>query len=77
MRVGKKLVPPATPSVQGHRRMIAHSPAPMALAHGKTLPPPPYTQSFAVVHRLRDGLIVEADYYLDRDQALQAAGVSE
>jgi ketosteroid isomerase-like protein len=35
----------------------------------------PYTQSFAVVHRLRDGLIVEADYYLDRDQALQAAGL--
>jgi ketosteroid isomerase-like protein len=25
----------------------------------------PYTQSFAVMHRLRDGLIVEADYYLD------------
>jgi ketosteroid isomerase-like protein len=37
----------------------------------------PYTQSFAVVHRLRDGLIVEADYYLDRDQALEAAGLSE
>jgi ketosteroid isomerase-like protein len=37
----------------------------------------PYTQSFAVVHRLRDGLIVEADYYLDRAQALQAAGLSE
>jgi ketosteroid isomerase-like protein len=35
----------------------------------------PYTQSFAVVHRLRDGLIVEADYYLDRAQALQAAGL--
>jgi ketosteroid isomerase-like protein len=35
----------------------------------------PYTQSFAVVHRLRDGLIVEADYYLDRNQALQAAGL--
>jgi ketosteroid isomerase-like protein len=32
----------------------------------------PYTRSFAVVHRLRDGLIVEADYYLDRDQALKA-----
>ena len=27
----------------------------------------PYTQSFAVVHRLRDGLIVQADHYLDRD----------
>jgi ketosteroid isomerase-like protein len=37
----------------------------------------PYTQSFAVVHRLRDGLIVEADYYLDRDQALEAAGLRE
>jgi ketosteroid isomerase-like protein len=35
----------------------------------------PYTQSFAVVHRLRDGLIVEADYYLDRAQALQAVGL--
>jgi ketosteroid isomerase-like protein len=37
----------------------------------------PYTQAFAVVHRLRDGLIVEADYYLDRGQALQAVGLSE
>jgi len=37
----------------------------------------PYTQSFAVVHRLRDVLIVEADYYLDVDQAIQAAGLSE
>jgi ketosteroid isomerase-like protein len=37
----------------------------------------PYTQSFAVVHRLRDGLIVEADYYLDRAQALEAAGLRE
>ena len=37
----------------------------------------PYTQSFAVIQRLRDGLIVEADYYLDRAQALQAAGLSE
>ena len=37
----------------------------------------PYTQSFAVVHRLRDGLIIEADYYLDRAQALEAAGLSE
>ena len=35
----------------------------------------PYTQSFAVVHRLQDGLIVEADYYLERDQAMQAAGL--
>ena len=37
----------------------------------------PYTQSFAVLHRLRDGLIVEADYYLDRAQALEAAGLRE
>jgi ketosteroid isomerase-like protein len=37
----------------------------------------PYTQSFAVVHRLRDGLIVEADYYLDRAQALDAVGLGE
>ena len=37
----------------------------------------PYTQSFAVVHRLRDGLIIEADYYLDRAQALQAVGLRE
>ncbi len=38
---------------------------------------PPYTQSFAVVQRLRDGLIIEADYYLDRTQALEAVGLSE
>jgi ketosteroid isomerase-like protein len=37
----------------------------------------PYTQSFAVVHRLRDGLIVEADYYLDRAAALEAVGLQE
>jgi ketosteroid isomerase-like protein len=37
----------------------------------------PYTQTFAVVHRLRDGLIVEADYYLDRDAALEAVGLRE
>ncbi len=36
---------------------------------------PPYTQSFAVVQRLRDGLIIEADYYLDRAQALEAVGL--
>jgi ketosteroid isomerase-like protein len=35
----------------------------------------PYTQSFAVVHRLRDGLIAEADYYLDRATALAAVGL--
>jgi uncharacterized protein len=37
----------------------------------------PYTQSFAVVQRLRDGLVVEADYYLDRAAALQAVGLQE
>jgi ketosteroid isomerase-like protein len=34
-----------------------------------------YTQTFAVVHRLREGLIVEADYYLDRAAALEAVGL--
>jgi ketosteroid isomerase-like protein len=38
---------------------------------------PPYTQSFAVVQRLQDGLIIEADYYLDRSQALEAVGLRE
>ena len=38
---------------------------------------PPYTQSFAVVQRLRDGLVIEADYYLDRDQALAAVGLRD
>jgi ketosteroid isomerase-like protein len=37
----------------------------------------PYTDSFAVVHRLRHGLIVEADYYLDRAAALEAVGLRE
>jgi ketosteroid isomerase-like protein len=37
----------------------------------------PYTETFAVVHRLRDGLIVEADYYLDRAAALEAVGLGE
>ena len=37
----------------------------------------PYTGSFAVVHRLRLGLIVEADYYLDRAAALEAVGLRE
>jgi ketosteroid isomerase-like protein len=37
----------------------------------------PYTQSFAVVHRMRDGLIAEADYFLDRAQALEAVGLHE
>jgi ketosteroid isomerase-like protein len=36
---------------------------------------PPYTQSFAVVQRMRDGLVIEADYYLDRDHALEAVGL--
>jgi ketosteroid isomerase-like protein len=44
---------------------------------GKDASDAPYTQSFAVVQRLRDGLIVEADYYLDRADALEAAGLSE
>jgi ketosteroid isomerase-like protein len=35
-----------------------------------------YTQSFAVVHRLRDGRIAEADYYLDPVQALDATHIS-
>jgi ketosteroid isomerase-like protein len=38
---------------------------------------PPYTQSFAVVQRMRDGLVIEADYYLDRAQALEAVGLRE
>jgi ketosteroid isomerase-like protein len=37
----------------------------------------PYTQSFAVVHRFRDGLIIEADYYLDRPQAFRAVGLEQ
>jgi ketosteroid isomerase-like protein len=37
----------------------------------------PYTDSFAVVHRLRDGLVVEADYYLDRAAALKAVGLRD
>ena len=37
----------------------------------------PYTASFAVVHQLRDGLVVEADYYLDRTTAMQAVGLRE
>ena len=37
----------------------------------------PYTDSFAVVHRLRHGLIVEADYYLDRAAALEAVALRE
>jgi ketosteroid isomerase-like protein len=44
---------------------------------GETTRESPYTQSFAVVHRLRDGLIVEADYYLERADALNAAGLRE
>jgi ketosteroid isomerase-like protein len=35
-----------------------------------------YTQSFAVVHRLREGRIAEADYYLDPVQALEATRIS-
>jgi ketosteroid isomerase-like protein len=44
---------------------------------GQSATDAPYTRSFAVVHRLHDGLIVEADYYLDRAQALEAAGLRE
>jgi ketosteroid isomerase-like protein len=44
---------------------------------GRAASEAPYTRSFAVVQRLRDGLIVEADYYLDRAQALEAAGLEE
>jgi ketosteroid isomerase-like protein len=36
---------------------------------------PPYTQSFAVVQRVEDGLVRETDYYLDREQALEAVGL--
>jgi ketosteroid isomerase-like protein len=35
----------------------------------------PYTQSFGVVHIMRDGMIVEADYYLDPADALRAVGL--
>jgi ketosteroid isomerase-like protein len=45
----------------------------VAQAAGRETP----TQSFAVVHRLREGLIVEADYYLDRAAALHAVGLRE
>jgi hypothetical protein len=37
--VGKKLAPPATSDALGHRRMMAHNLASMALTHGVTLPP--------------------------------------
>jgi ketosteroid isomerase-like protein len=37
----------------------------------------PYTHTFAVMQRLRDGLVVEADYYLDRAAALEAVGLRE
>ncbi len=36
----------------------------------------PYTQSFAVVHRVRDGRVAEADYYLDPAHALDATGIT-
>ena len=36
---------------------------------------PPYTQSFAVVQRVEDGLVKETDYYMDREQALKAVGL--
>jgi ketosteroid isomerase-like protein len=34
----------------------------------------PYTRSFAVVHRLRNGLVVEADYYLDASRLSKRSG---
>jgi ketosteroid isomerase-like protein len=43
---------------------------------GGTESAPPYTQSFAVVHRVRDGRVAEADYYLDPAQALDATGIT-
>jgi len=47
------------------------------LGESATSDTPPYTQTFAVVQRLRDGLVVEADYYLDRADALEAVGLRE
>jgi ketosteroid isomerase-like protein len=35
-----------------------------------------YTQLFAVVHRMRDGRVAEADYYLEPAHALDATGIS-
>jgi ketosteroid isomerase-like protein len=35
-----------------------------------------YTQSFAVVHRMREGRVAEADYYLEPVHALDATGIS-
>jgi ketosteroid isomerase-like protein len=35
-----------------------------------------YTQSFAVVHRMRGGRVAEADYYLDPVEAFDATGIS-
>lgn len=35
-----------------------------------------YTQSFAVVHRMREGRVAEADYYLEPAHALDATGIS-
>jgi ketosteroid isomerase-like protein len=43
---------------------------------GESGPSQLYTESFAVVHRVRDGRVVEADYYLDPAQALDAAGIT-
>jgi ketosteroid isomerase-like protein len=41
-----------------------------------TQPSTSYTQSFAVVHRMRDGRVAEADYYLEPAHALDATGIS-
>jgi ketosteroid isomerase-like protein len=37
--------------------------------------PTSYTQSFAVVHRMREGRVAEADYYLDPVEAFDATGI--
>jgi ketosteroid isomerase-like protein len=57
----------------GDGRFVANTRMVGESAKGK----PPYTQEFAVVHRMSDGLVVEADYYLDRSQALEAVGLAE
>jgi ketosteroid isomerase-like protein len=35
-----------------------------------------YTQTFAVVHRMRGGRVAEADYYLEPAHAFDATGIS-
>jgi ketosteroid isomerase-like protein len=65
---------------RGHDEIIARMQALVDLAgplqvRVNRLSDPPYTQSFCVVHRMRDGLIVEADYHLDPADALRAVGL--